>query len=383
MCSSTGTRSDSGSGRPWLHSLRRAAPSPPGGALEVDAERRVRRHLLDGRDVLHRGRGGEGVAIGRRERLGVAREEIARRRRVVRGEQRLEQEIRPRLHDPRHVGFELRAVGMGERHVAARDDEMHAHQRTFGEVRNERSDLAVEGRRQQPADHGAGAAAIGLARHVDEDRGEALVKVEAGEHPHPRPFVELQDDQREMDERVLVDLEQLVAGIGVEHVRERLAGMAVRREPRPCEHACDLAAEIGDVAGRAGIGGRGEQTDDLYSARRPAVAEVLDPDHVHRHPPVHPRARAGLGDQHQPALFEGRLRPRRHFDPAAADRARLALVGAQHAERRARNAGEHATVGFQPVFANAEEGEVVVLEPFEEGDGLGDLVLGQAAADRS
>ena len=157
------------------------------GALEVDAERGVRRHLLDGGDVLDRGRGGEGIAVSRRERPAVTREQIARRRRVVRGEQRLEQEIRPRLHDSRDLGFELRAVGMGERDVAARDDEMHANQRTFGEVRNERSDLAVEGLRQHPADHGARAAAIGLARHVDEDRGESLVKVEAGEHPHPRP----------------------------------------------------------------------------------------------------------------------------------------------------------------------------------------------------
>ena len=148
-------------------------------------------------------------------------------------------------------------------------------------------------------------------------------------------------------------------------------------KPGPCERACDLAAEIGDVAGRTVIGGRGEQTDDLHAARRPAVAEMLDPDHIHRHLPVHPRARAGLGDQHRAALFEGSLRPRRHFDAAAADRTRLERVGAQHAERRARNPGEHATVGFQPVFANAEEGEVVVLEPFEESDGLGDLVLGQ------
>ncbi len=222
--------------------------------------------------------------------------------------------------------------------VAARDDEMHADQRAFREIRDKRRDFAVERGRQQPADGDARAAAVRLARHIDQDGDEALEPVVARQHPHARPLIELHDDRREVEQRVLVDLEQLVARIGVEHVGERPAGMAVGAVSGARKNARDLAAQIGNVAGRAGIGGRGEQADDLISAGEPAVAVVmLDPDVVHRHPPVHPRARVGLGDEEQPALLERGLGPRRHFDPAAVGRDHFAV--GRRAGRRGRSSG--------------------------------------------
>ncbi len=251
---------------------------------------------------------------------------------------------------------------MGQRPVFLRDDEMHAHEGAFREVRDERRDLAVERARQQPSDHGARAAAIRLARHVDQDGDEALEPVVARQHPHARPFAELQDDRREVEQRVLVDLEQLVARIGVQHVGERAAGMAVGAVSGAREDAGDLAAQIGNVAGRAGVGRRGEQADDLKSAGGPAVAVImLDPDEVHRHPPVHPRARIGLGDEEQPALLERGLCPRRHFNPAAIGGDHFAVVAAQDAEGGVRDGVEDIAVLCQLIIANAEEGEIIVL----------------------
>jgi hypothetical protein len=47
-------------------------------------------------------------------------------------------------------------------------------------------------------------------------------------------------------ERVLVELEQLVARIGLQHVDQGLAGMPLRVEAGALEHGVDLAAQIGD-----------------------------------------------------------------------------------------------------------------------------------------
>ncbi len=77
----------------------RAGIVAAGAALEIDAERSIGGHRLERRDVLHRGRGRKGIAIGRRKRAAVAGEETACNDRIVGSGQRLEQEIRPRLHD--------------------------------------------------------------------------------------------------------------------------------------------------------------------------------------------------------------------------------------------------------------------------------------------
>ena len=108
--------------------------------------------------------------------------------------------------------------------------------------------MAVEGRAQIMADRGPHVAVVALARHIDEDRDEAVETVAPRQHAHARPFVELQDREREMIERVLVDLEQLVARIGLEHVDQRLAGMARRIEAGAADDAVDLAAQIRNAA---------------------------------------------------------------------------------------------------------------------------------------
>ena len=99
-----------------------------------------------------------------------------------------------------------------------------------GKERIERARRGLEGVGQIVADLRAHVAVVALARHVDEHRHEAVEAVAPRQHAHARPLVELQDRQRELVERVLVDLEQLVARIVLQHVDQRLAGMAVRIE---------------------------------------------------------------------------------------------------------------------------------------------------------
>ena len=65
----------------------------------------------------------------------------------------------------------------------------------------------------------------------------------------------LQDVEGEPVERVVVDLEQLVARIGLEHVQQRPAGIARGIEAGPRHHLGDLVAQIGDRAVLSGVGG--------------------------------------------------------------------------------------------------------------------------------
>jgi hypothetical protein len=55
-----------------------------------------------------------------------------------------------------------------------------------------------------------------------------------------------------MIERVLVDLEQLVARIGLQHVDQRLAGMRLRIEAGARQHGIDLAAQERESNGSSG-----------------------------------------------------------------------------------------------------------------------------------
>ena len=66
-----------------------------------------------------------------------------------------------------------------------------------------------------------------LARREHQAGREAADRVAAREQRHAPPLLQLQDAQRMVVERVLLDLEQLVARIGVEDGQQRLAVVAV------------------------------------------------------------------------------------------------------------------------------------------------------------
>jgi hypothetical protein len=58
--------------------------------------------------------------------------------------------------------------------------------------------------------------------------------------------LESQDRHGELEQGVLVDLKQLVARIGLEHVVERLARMAAGVEPGALDDPLGLASDIGN-----------------------------------------------------------------------------------------------------------------------------------------
>ena len=155
------------------------------------------------------------------------------------------------------------------------------------------------------------------------------------------------------------------------------------------DHPLDLAAQQRDLARIAVVGGGREQAEEAVLAEHPALgvepphADVVEIDRA-----VHGRAAVGLGDhqRHRQARQAAHLRRQRCEAARVRARARLGLA-AQQAHRRALDAAQLVAVLLaQEVVAGvAEEGEVVVGDPAQEGLDLGDLLgverLGAALAD--
>ena len=125
---------------------------------------------------------------------------------------------------------------------------------------------------------------VALARHIDEGRDEPPEGIAAHEQRDALALLQAQDAQRDVEQLVLGDLEQLVARKGLEDVHQRLAVMARGLEAGAREGALDLAAQQRDRARALGIGGRGEEADEQPLARRLSVgAEFPHRDRVHVH----------------------------------------------------------------------------------------------------
>ena len=207
---------------------------------------------------------------------------------------------------------------------------------------------------------------VAVARHEDDDGDEAVELVDAVERPDARPLDEAEDRLGMLAQGRHGDLEQLVARIAFEHVDQRLAGMVVGIEAGFLDDGLGLRAQIGDLHHRARVGGRGEQADDPEFAGQLAfLVEGLDADIVEIGAAVHDRLGVRLGhDQRIRAVEEG----------ADLGRGGLALGAAQHphigigedAEAGTRGAGQRAALLAAGIaeLAHAEEGEIVVAQPF-------------------
>ena len=103
------------------------------------------------------------------------------------------------------------------------------------------------------------------------------------------------------------------------------------------EHLRHLVADVGDLPRRAGIGARGEQTDDAQFAFEPAVGCIeLDADIIHADTAMNTAVHVGLSDDEDGRLaheFADFRRHHHHFGAAPQD---LRIGIAQDAEAFAR-----------------------------------------------
>ena len=181
---------------------------------------------------------------------------------------------------------------------------------------------------------------------------------------------------RKPEQRIEIDLKQLVARIVFEHIGERLAGMAGGIKPGAIEHARDLVPQIGHGTGRTGIGGRGEQADDAQLTLKLAVrVENLDADVIEidaamdasisrspwrRKAASAPSERRGSPGSSPPV-------PCRAGAPSRPGRAGCRALAegigiAQH------------VASSKAIFPHAEKGEIIRQQPIEKLHGLGDLI---------
>ncbi|MDZ7712920.1 MAG: hypothetical protein U5L06_07305 [Rhodovibrio sp.] len=250
---------------------------------------------------------------------------------------------------------------------------MGARQHGLGQVGVERRDLAVEGLRQDALEAQPQVGVVPVAGHEHQAGDEPLERVLAGEQRDPLALLQVQDAHRDAVEVVLADLEQLVARVVLQDVQQRLAVVAVRAEAALLQHPVDLAAQQRDLARRARIGGGGEQPgDQLLAGDVAVIVERLDRERVQMDRPVHGRPAVRLGDPQQVGLVQERLHLARQLAQIAqAVEQAVFGVGQDAQPAVVVDLGDGARArSLEAVLAVAEEGEVVVGDPFQERDAL-------------
>ena len=157
--------------------------------------------------------------------------------------------------------------------------------------------------------------------------------------------------------------------------------MLARRFAHPGHHLGDLAAHERDVARGFLVGFGGEQTHEAGLAdRAPVRAVALDPHVVHVRAPVHPRAQVRLGHDQRVGPLQPARQVSRQYGRLARSPQDGALRIAQHAQAAGGgDAGLLGGVGPRGVarvlvHACAQEDEVVVRQPAQQGDVLRPLL---------
>src|SRR5689334_8198077 len=248
--------------------------------MKIDAKWALLGERLDYANIAGRDRRCICFTKSFRERIAVAVEQLTHFVRCTDQRQRLAQTVGPRANNGRNLTFKGRNVDRRCCATGAANNEMHADQRPL--VREEwieRRYASDKRARQIRTDLGADLTVISLARHKHEHRHKAVKAIVPCQDTHAWPLIKLQNGYRKSIERVFVDLEQFVAWIMLQHIRQCFAGMAAGAQAGALLYRGDLAAEIRNAMSRTRIGRGGEQPDDAMLADEIAGRiESLHPD---------------------------------------------------------------------------------------------------------
>ena len=215
---------------------------------------------------------------------------------------------------------------------------------------------------------------VAVPREVDEAGEVATVGVRPHEEAQLPPFPGVQHRLRDRDQLVQRRLEQLVPRVGLEHVHERLAGVAHRVCTGRLDHRVGLLAHHRDAGQRLRVGGGAEEPEEAPLPHDLAgLVERLDADVVEVDGPVDGRLGVRLREDQQRLLARLGLDQGRQLP----ERRREVLVGTEDPEAGAGDGAEHlvALDVVEAVLPVAQEGEVVVGEPAQQRLALLDLGL--------
>ena len=346
------------------------------GAVNRNHHRTRRREFFDGGDIGDRLLRVESLGIAAGEGLGITVGEHARPHAIGRSRQCGLQFVNPGRGNGADPGFQRGALDERCFAFEARDDVVDARKRSLGEGHIGSRRRPLVGLRQEGSEARPHVAVVFFAWDEDEDGDETIELVYPRERPHAGTFIEDQDLHDEVVEGVDVDLEQIVARIFFDDMRECLARMAVRVETGALQHLRHLVADVGDLPDRAGVDGRGEQTEETQFAIETAVGrKELDTDIVHPDPAMNAAADIGLDDDEEGRLAHELANFRRHHHHVVAAAQDFHIGIAQDAEAFAgRDIVRGIALRREAIFAQAQKGEIVRAQPLQELAGFSDLV---------
>jgi hypothetical protein len=163
-----------------------------------------------------------------------------------------------------------------------RDDEVEPRQRRGRERDLEVGGGAAEHRLQDLLDRLAHLGAEPVAGHVHQARDRPPEAVDPGEQPDLASLVEVDDGQDGGEQLVDAGLEELVAGVVLEHDEEAIGVVGAGSEAGSLDQRAHLAPHDREARDRLGVDPRGEQPDEpvLCDHARVGIAPA-DPDIVH------------------------------------------------------------------------------------------------------
>ena len=336
--------------------------------VQVHAEVGLRRERFDHLDVgdgaLHRVL----IAVARGEGVPVDAEQARRALLAVALDERGVEIVLPAAHRLDQALLERFQVRL-RRHLAGPGADAHqdAPERRGRQVDVELRGDAVERLGQDALEALAQLGVVAIARREDQAGHEARVRVLAHQQAQALAIAELQDRSRVAIEVLGSDLQQLVARIGLEDRGERLAAVARGQQPGALDHLAELSAQQRHLHRVLAVRRVRVQAEEARLADHFAfVVEALDADVVELPGPMHGGARVRLGE-HQQLLHPRALARLGRQRGEARGNGRAAL--AQDPQAAAGNDAQHvfAIDGIELIAAAAQEREVVLQEPGEEG----------------
>ncbi len=332
-------------------------------------------HVLQ---VDHRRVGGETLAVARREAGGEVGQDVGAlgfaevlhdQRRIV---------VAPRAAGLHHFALQLLRVDVDAVFRVDPQNQLHAGQHRLGEERPELAVAGLQALHQYLLDLLPHFGGVDFPRHVGQAVAEAAVRVLAQEHADLVALLDLHDRHDRGEQLVDRRLEQVVARQHLQHLGQLLAQVSLGIEARAALHFRDLAADVRYGMHAFAVHRRGVQAHEAVLLDDLAVSvQLADRDVVRVGRAVHAAGQRGLGERQQQRLVE--VSHGVVFDAQ--------LVGRQAHTQAARQAEERlfvvdhlAAIGGagNGEFLIAEEGEVVVQQPLEEGLDLALLVLRRA-----
>ena len=217
----------------------------------------------------------------------------------------------------------------------------------------------------------------GVARHRHEQRHAPAVRVAAREQADLLGLVDLQEAHHLLSQLVGRGREQLVLGEALEDRDDRLVVVRPLVQVLRVEDLLQLAVQQRRLTGRLRVRLRREQADHPGLADdAPLRRDLPDADVIHPRAPMDGRRPVRLRVDQQVTALD--TRPQVRLDRVERHRllVRRPVELREDPETRPGHGRERATLGQvdQLVLAIAEEDEVQVQQPLEEGNRLGHLV---------